>query len=239
MAGKFFGEAYPIGREFLIRTAGDGHEPPVRVIGVVEDAKYEDLRETALPIAYFSMNQNPEPWATVYELSTAGAPESLIQGVKQVVEEVNPNLSLEFRTLAGQVDASLTRERMLALLSAFFGGLALLLSMMGLYGTLSYSVARRRKEIGVRVALGAQPARVLRMVLREAGAMVIGGLVIGVIAALAGARLISSFLFGLTPTDPATVVLAAGLLATVAFVASAIPAWRAARTDAMVPLREE
>jgi ABC-type antimicrobial peptide transport system permease subunit len=128
---------------------------------------------------------------------------------------------------------------MLALLSAFFGALALLLSVIGLYGTLSYSVARRRKEIGVRLALGAAPARVLRMVLGEAGTMVLAGLVIGVIAALAGARLISSFLFGLSPTDPKTIVLAAVLLSLVALVASAIPAWRAAHTDSLMPLREE
>jgi ABC-type antimicrobial peptide transport system permease subunit len=128
---------------------------------------------------------------------------------------------------------------MLAVLSGFFGGVALLLAMIGLYGTLSYNVARRRKEMGVRLALGAAPARVLRMVLGEAGMMVLAGLVVGVFGALAGARLISSFLFGLGPTDAKTITLAGGLLALVALAASALPAWRAAHTDALIPLREE
>jgi predicted permease len=240
MARRFFGDANPVGREFRVQVNSDQYEPPTRIIGVVEDAKYESLRETTLPTAYLSNNQTAQPTASeTYQLLSAGAPEALIEAVKDVVTEVNPNISLEFGTLEAQVASSLTRERMLALLSAFFGALALLLSVIGLYGTLSYSVARRRKEIGVRLALGAAPARVLRMVLGEAGTMVLAGLVIGVIAALAGARLISSFLFGLSPTDPKTIVLAAVLLSLVALVASAIPAWRAAHTDSLMPLREE
>ena len=240
MARRFFGDANPIGREFRVQMNSDQYEPPVRIIGVVEDAKYESLREATLPTAYLSMNQNAQPFGgRTYQLLSAGAPETLIEGVKDAVAEINPNISLEFRTLDAQVAASLTRERMLALLSAFFGALALLLSVIGLYGTLSYSVTRRRREIGVRLALGAAPARVLRMVLGEAGTMVLAGLTLGVIAALAGTRLISSFLFGLSPTDPTTIVLAGALLALVALAASAIPAWRAASTDSLIPLREE
>jgi predicted permease len=240
MARRFFGDANPIGREFFVQMNSDQYEPPTRIIGVVADAKYESLRETTLPTAYLSNNQTAQPTASeTYLLLSAGAPETLIEGVKDVVTIVNPNISLEFGTLEEQVASSLTRERLLALLSAFFGGLALLLCVIGLYGTLSYSVTRRRKEIGVRLALGAAPVRVLRMVLGEAGAMVVAGLAIGVIAALAGARLISSFLFGLSPTDPKTIFLAAALLTLVALVASAIPAWRAAHTDSLIPLREE
>jgi ABC-type antimicrobial peptide transport system permease subunit len=240
MARRYFGETNPIGREFRVQFIGDDYEPPTRIIGVVEDAKYESLREATLPTAYLSQSQNPRPGSNAsYQLLAAGAPEALIPGVKEAVAEMHPRISLEFRTLDAQVASSLTRERMLALLSTFFGGLALLLAVIGLYGTLSYSIARRRMEIGVRLALGAAPARVLRMVLGEASAMVLAGLAVGVIAALAGARLISSFLFGLGPTDPKTIGLAAALLAFVAFVASALPAWRAANTDSLIPLREE
>ncbi|MGH7574659.1 MAG: FtsX-like permease family protein [Longimicrobiales bacterium] len=135
--------------------------------------------------------------------------------------------------------SSLARERILALLSSFFGALALLLCVIGLYGTLSYNVARRRKEISVRLALGAAPARVLRMVLREAGAIVCAGLAIGVTAALASTHLMSSFLFGLSATDPKTILAALVVLTVAAFAASALPAWRAANTDALIPLREE
>ena len=239
MARKFFADDSPIGRDFRIRTTGDGFEPSVRVIGVVEDAKYETLREESLPTAYLSMNQDPTPWSTIYQLRSTGTPESLISGVKEVIEQVNPGLSLQLRTLDAQVAESLTRERMLAVLSTFFGGLALLLSVMGLYGTLSYRVARRRKEIGVRLALGAAPAQMLRMVLREAGTVILAGLVVGVAATLASARLISSFLFDLAPTDARTLILSVALLALVAFAAAAVPAWRAANTGALTPLREE
>lgn len=240
MAHRFFGRANPIGREFRIHSIGDSFEPPATIVGVVDDAKYESLRESPLPTAYINFAQNPAPYSRVhYQLRSAGRPEMLIQGVKDVVEEVNRGISLEFGTLDAQVASSLARERMLALLSMFFGGLALLLAVIGLYGTLSYSVARRRKEIGVRLALGAAPARVLRMVLGEAGVMVGVGLATGLVAAVASTRLLSSFLFGLRASDPGTIGLSVATLALAALVASAFPGWRAARTDAMIPLREE
>jgi predicted permease len=240
MARKYFGEANPIGREFRVHGAGDELGPPTRIIGVVQDAKYETLREGALPTAYLSMNQNAEPWSGVmYELLASGPLSAVVQNVKDVAAHVDSRISLEFGTLEEQVASSFARERMLALLSTFFGGLALLLAVIGLYGTLSYSVARRRKEIGVRLSVGAAPARILRMVLAEAITIVVIGLVLGVIAAIAVVRLISSFLFGLSPTDPATIAFAAGLLTLVALAASALPAWRAANTDALIPLRED
>ena len=134
---------------------------------------------------------------------------------------------------------SLTRERLLATLSSFFGALALLLTMIGLYGIMSYNVARRRSEIGIRMALGAQRVRVLRMIFGEVGLLVGIGLAAGIAAALAATRLVSGLLYGLKPTDPLTLLLAAALLATVAALAGYLPARRASRLDPMTALREE
>jgi ABC-type antimicrobial peptide transport system permease subunit len=127
----------------------------------------------------------------------------------------------------------------MARLSTFFAALALILAAIGLYGTLSYGVARRRREIGVRIALGAAPSGMLAMVLREAGSIVIVGIVAGLVMSIALGRVISSLLFELDTVDPMTVAVAGSVLALVAFAASAVPAWRAASTDALLPMREE
>src|SRR5262249_33668030 len=135
--------------------------------------------------------------------------------------------------------ASLTRERLLATLSGFFGGLALLLATIGLYGVMSYNVARRRNEIGIRMALGAEGAMVLRMVLREVGLLVGAGVVGGLGATLAATRLIESFVYGRTVRDPLTLAMAAALLGAVALLAGYVPARRAAHMDPMAALRDE
>jgi putative ABC transport system permease protein len=129
--------------------------------------------------------------------------------------------------------------RMLAVLSGFFGGLALLLAAIGLYGIIVYSLARRRNEIGVRIALGATRTRVIRMVFWEVGRMVVAGVVIGASLSLAVTRLAGRFLFGIEPNDPATLVISALTLAAGALGAALMPAWRAARLDPMVALRDE
>ncbi len=141
--------------------------------------------------------------------------------------------------MSAQVDASLSRERLLASLSGFFGGLALLLATVGLYGTLSYSVARRRNEIGIRIALGAGQQRVMRLVLGEVTRMVVLGVALGAAAALMSTRWVTSFLYGLSPSDPVTVAGSAVMLAIVGLAAGAMPAWRAARVDPISALREE
>ena len=141
--------------------------------------------------------------------------------------------------LATQVDESLNRERLLATLSGFFGALALLLATIGLYGVMSYNVARRRNEIGIRMALGAEQTRVLSMVLHEVAILIGTGLAIGIAVALASTRLLESFLFGIKSNDASTLFLAAGLLALVAAVAGYLPANRASRLDPMAALREE
>ena len=166
-------------------------------------------------------------------------PATLIASVKSVMASVSPSASLEFTTLSDQVARSLSRDRLLATLATFFGGLALLLALIGLYGTMSYNVARRKNEIGIRIALGAARERVIRMVIGEVSVVVVAGLGIGVVLALAATRLVASFLFGLTASDPVTWIGSGGVLLGVALLAGAAPAWRAARMNPMTALREE
>src|SRR5262249_51753910 len=142
-------------------------------------------------------------------------------------------------TMDRQLSESMALSRAIALLSGFFGALALILASVGLYGIMAYSVARRRNEIGVRIALGAEYGRVVRMVLGEVGRIVAAGVVVGIVMSTGATRLVKSFLYGLTPTDPMTLAVAAGVLMVVGVCAAAVPAWRAARLDAVAALREE
>ncbi|HEX4231972.1 MAG TPA: ABC transporter permease [Bryobacteraceae bacterium] len=237
---KFFPGQNPIGKRY--RSAGANRlGEPVEIIGVVRDAKSVDLREEIPSTVYIASSQDARINASItFELLTpASSPTSLISAVKLSIAEINPNVSLQFKTLAVQVDQSLAREKLLATLSGFFGGLALVLAMLGLYGVVSYNVTRRRTEIGIRMALGAQQSRVLRMVFREVVILVGIGLAIGLAATIGATRFIAGFLYGVKPNDPWTLSLAAAMLALVAVVAGFLPAHRASRLDPMNALREE
>ena len=166
-------------------------------------------------------------------------PGLLMLAVKKTMLEENSEISLQFQVFTTQVRDSLLRERLMATLSGFFGFLAVALATVGLYGVISYMVARRRNEIGIRIALGASRGNVLNLVLREAGVLLGVGLMIGTGLALAVGRAASSMLFGLKPSDPVTIVASAAGLAVVAIAASMLPAMRAARVEPMVALREE
>jgi predicted permease len=239
MARKFFNGTSPLGKSYRV-VMGDSINPSVQIVGVVKDAKYEELREETLATIFIALGQNENPGANVqYEVRTVGAATALVPIVKSMVAEVNRTIALEFTTLSAQVDSSLTRERILATLSGFFGVLALLLATVGLYGTLSYSVARRRNEIGIRIALGAGQHRVMRLVMGEVTRMVAVGLALGALAAMLGTRWVTSFLYGLSASDPTTVVASVVILGLVALAAGAMPAWRAARVDPISALREE
>jgi putative ABC transport system permease protein len=173
------------------------------------------------------------------ELRGLSGASSLIPTVTSVMAQLNPTFSLTYTTLSAQVDASLARERMLATLSAFFGALALLLAVIGLYGTMSYTLSQRRKEIGIRLALGAVRTRVLRLVLGEVGRLVAAGVVLGGVIAYLATRWVAPFLFGVSPLDPMTWVLATATLAGAALAAAALPAWRAATADPMASIRTD
>jgi putative ABC transport system permease protein len=238
MARAMFGSRDPIGERVRARLIGDTFEPPWTIVGVVEDAKYESLREEPLPTLYLSLSQNARPGSTMrYSVRFAGERATVADALVRTVADADPAISLRFDTLSDALAASLARDRMLALLSALFGGLALALAGVGLYGTLAYSVARRRAEMGVRLALGAPRARVLGMVLAEAAVVILGGIAAGLVVAVASSRLLASFLFGLDPLDPTTLAVAGVVLTAVAFAACLVPAWRAAKTDVLLPMR--
>ena len=239
MAKRFYGNTSPIGKRFRSREGRD-YGPPIEIVGVVKDMKYKNLREDGTATAFFAQTQRPKPAGAVsFAIRTSNDPSSAIPTIRAALKEANPRLLLEFATLEQNIDESLTMPRTMAALSGFFGALALLLATIGLYGIMAYSVARRRNEIGVRIALGAARGRVVRMVLGEVGRMVAVGVVIGTLLAVGASKLVVTFLYGVTPTDPAMLGGAAMVLATVGVGAALLPARRAAHLDPVEALREE
>ncbi len=240
LARKFFSTMNPVGKSFRVAADPGKPEPLVQIVGLVKDSKYESLREDTYATAFFPISQIPEgDEAENFELRTGTPPSGLALAVQDVVAKVNKSIPLEFHTLAQQVDDSLVQERLLATLSVFFGALALLLAAIGLYGALSYLVNQRRTEFGIRMALGAQRASILRLVLSDLTAVLLGGIGAGVAISWAAAGLLRKLLFGLAPHDSMTVAAAIALLAAVAFLAAYLPARRAMRGDPMTALRYE
>jgi len=222
-----------------VHMGWDSQGPPLQVVGVVRDTKRQDLRQPAPRMLYLPFLQYNQPYMTL-EIRTAGDPNAVASSVRQVFREINRDIPVrEIKTMQTQIDQGLVQERLVATLSSFFGILALLLSAIGLYGTLSYAVTRRTPEIGIRMALGARKADVLWLVLREATVLVLCGAVAGLIAAAAMNRLIASMLFGLTPSNPMALFIATSVLLAVALLAAWVPARRASKVDPMVALRYE
>ncbi len=241
LAHRFFPNLDPVGKTFRTDDVGGKPGPPIEVVGVVRDSKYESVREEASPIAFLPDTQVPGVPAAeeTFELRTGVRPSALVSAVQAAVGSVNKQIPLEFHTLAEQVNDSLVQERMLALLSGFFGGLALLLAMIGLYGTLSYLVAQRQTEFGIRMALGAEPGSILRLVMRSVIAVLAIGIVAGIGISLAATRVLRELLFGLSPRDAVTMIAAVAVLSVVALIAGYLPARRATKVDPMVALRNE
>jgi predicted permease len=239
LARRMFTGGMPIGQRFRLRF-GAQWSPPVEIVGVAENTKQNNLREADQPIVYLALNQDTRPEAAIqFTLRTSRPPPTLIPAVKAAVAEIEPRASLDLATLQAQLDDSSRLPCTLGLLSGSFGALALLLSSVGLYGVMAYTVAGRRKEIGVRIALGAGRTGVIRMVMGDAARIISAGIVIGTFVSAAVARLVSQFLFGVEPNDPST--LAAGMLTLVAIglTAAILPALRAARLNPVEALRED
>jgi predicted permease len=239
-AKNFYGGANPIGKSFRVPQAPGKPDNVYQVAGMVRNTKYYELREEPIAIAFLPSAQNDDPGTgATFMVRISGAPRPALDGIKTAVAAVNPNIIVQFRVLSTLVRDSLTRDRLMAVLAGAFGVLAALLATIGLYGVIAYMVARRRNEIGVRIALGAGRGNVIGLVLREAVVLLGAGLVIGAGLALWATRAASTMLFGLKPNDPATFAGAIALLAAVALLASYAPARRASRVEPMQALRED
>ena len=236
---KFLPGRNPIGEtiRFLEDTA-----PPKTIVGVVSDAVYVSVRDGVRPTVYTPLAQReaagPTANVNISVRPTAGSPALLAPRVAAALTGVDRNLTFTFRSLQDRVDASLTQERLVALVTGFFGTLALLLAGLGLYGVTSYAVTRRRAEIGIRMALGAEPAGVVRLVLTRVFVLVALGVIIGTAASVWSSQFIASLLYDLQPRDAVTLVSAAVTLTAVGAIAGWLPAHRASRIDPARVLRD-
>jgi putative ABC transport system permease protein len=235
MAAQFWKGEDPIGKRFKFF----GDDDFTTVIGVARDSKYNGVAEDPQNYIYQPMSQNYTPQATLH-VRTAGDAASLAAAVRAAARELDPSLSVfNVRTLAEQVSESLQPLSMNVLMLTVFGALALMLASIGLYGVASYSVAQRTREIGVRMALGAQPSSVVGLVLGQGMILVGIGLAIGLVAAYAAAGFMSSLVQMVNPHDPLTFAVTAAGLGAVAVLASYIPARRATRIDPLIALRTD
>jgi predicted permease len=237
MARQYFGDQNPVGQRFGF--GGPEASGQIEIVGVAADAKYTNLRRDIPPTAYTPYLQET-PGQVNFAVRAAGDAIALTGSIREAVREVDQNLPLfDVKTQNQQADQSLAQERLFATLSSFFGGLALLLASIGLYGMMSYSVARRTNEMGIRMAVGAGPGDVIRLVMRETLTLGLIGLGAGLGAALGTTHLIASMLYGVTPNDPITILFATMLLLAVAAVAGYLPGRRASQVDPMIALRSE
>jgi putative ABC transport system permease protein len=237
---RALGGADPLGRVVRLETPPSAPVQMWEIVGVSRDAKHTNLREDFEPLIILPVTQETEAsdW-TRFVIKPRGGIEAITPAVVQKVAEVNPRIDIDFEVLSDTIASGLVRERLMAALSGAFGMLAGLLAAVGLYGVMSYTVARRSNEIGIRLAMGARGADVLKMVIGEAGWMVGIGVAIGVGLGLAAAGAARTLLFGLQPTDPATLISATALLAAIGLIASYLPARRASKLDPMQTLRQE
>jgi putative ABC transport system permease protein len=238
-ARRFWPDADPIGKRLKTPQPGTSyHDSWLRVVGVVADARYRELQAARLDLYMSYLQSNARPHHVV--VRTAFDPLALVRPIREIVQQLDPGLPLtDVASMTELVSRALGEPRFAARLFGAFALIALLLAALGLYGLLAYSVSRRTQEIGVRVALGARPSDVRRMVVREGLRLVMGGLALGLLGAAAAARLLTSLLFGVRPVDPPTFAAVASLLLAVAALACLLPASRAARVDPAVALRAE
>jgi predicted permease len=241
LARFYFGDNDPVGKVVWIR--GELNEPPIQIVGVARDSKLQDLRQAPPRMIYLPFLQYHQDYMTL-EVRTAMNPPTLIPAIRQALLEVNRDIPIsEIKTGQAQLDGGLVVERLIATLSNFFGALALLLAAIGLYGTLSHFVARKTREIGVRMALGAQRSDVLRLVMREASWPLLIGISVGLPAAMAIYRVVtnqfSDLLFGVTATNPLVLSLSVAALLVTAALAAYLPARKAAKVDPMAAFRQE
>jgi ABC-type antimicrobial peptide transport system permease subunit len=213
----------------------------MEIVGVSRNARYGSLTRDIPPVAYIPYDQGyPRPDQMVYALRTSGDPLRYVNAVRETVRRADTGVPVsEVRTQAADIDQTINQEITFAKLCSGFAILALTIACVGLYGTVSYRVACRTSEIGIRMALGAQRASVVRMVLREVSTLAAVGLTIGLATAMGASRFVESFLYALKPNDPMTLAAGVAILLAAIVIAGYVPAWRASRIDPMVALRHE
>jgi putative ABC transport system permease protein len=239
-ARKIFHGKNPVGLYFRREEFGDTPDSRFLVIGLIRNTKYYELREDFRPIAFVPEGQEEEPGSGANFVLRTNAPlGEFFHNAEQAVGEIHPGLGMDFSVLTTQIKESLTRDRLMAALAGAFGLLAGSLAVLGLYGVIAYMVARRKNEIGVRIALGASRGRVIGLVLREAILLLAIGLAVGTGLAIWAGTAAASLVYGITPRDPLTLGGAIALLAAVALFASYGPAWKASRLQPMEALRDE
>jgi len=238
---KYFGGGNALGRSLREITRPGEPAPDLHIVGIVRDAVYLSLKEPVPPTMYRYLPQTETPPGPGMDLAVRSAgvsPALLTRSVADALQRVDRDVTFTFRPYKHALRANTVQERMLAMLSGFFGALALFLAALGLYGVMTYAVSRRRTEIGIRMALGAAPSAAVRLVLQRAAVLVAIGVAAGAAMALWAVRFATPLLFGLRPRDPATLVGSAVVLASIAGLASWIPAARASRIDPARVLRE-
>jgi predicted permease len=235
MARRFWPGQDPVGRSVQMKKDG----PPIEIIGVARDIKYYSLGEEPLPYLYGSFSQFYSPSVTLH-VRTAGDPRLMARALKEEVEGLDPNVAVTgVTTLAELRQSSLFASWLMAMVSTLFGLLAVGLTALGLYGILSYSVSLRRREVGIRMALGAQAGDIFKLIVRQGLTITLAGIGVGMAGSLAVTRFLSSMLFGVSAADPLTFAAIAALLMAVAFVACFLPARRATSVDPIIALRHE
>ncbi len=240
LAKDLFGDKDPIGRSFRFEADAGEQDPAFQIVGLVKNTKYDNLREEQRAIAFLPLAQGGDAADDVsYMIRARGSFGNVMNGVRERMAEVNGQFLVEFKVLNLQINESVLRERLMANLSGGFGLLAALLSALGLYGVMSYMVARRRNEIGVRMALGAERSNIRGLVFGEAGRLLLVGLGFGMAVSAALSRYAESLLFGLEPNDATTLGAGCVLLGATAALAASIPVRRATRLDPAVVLRDE
>ena len=239
-AKAFFDGQNPVGKTFRVRASAGKTDDRFQIVGLIRNTKYYELREDFQPIAYRPVTQDDNlTQSGTFVFRTNASPAEFYHNAEQAIATVHPQLPVNFAILTTQLKDSLLRERLMAALAGAFGILAGTLAVLGLYGVIAYMVARRRNEIGIRVAVGATRSRVINLVLREAILLLAFGLAAGAVLAAWTGRAAATLLYGLKPYDPATLAGAAALLAAIALIASYAPARRASRLQPMDALRDE